>query len=94
MLIVERNAYRDGHFQEIGEVSATAPWRGAAEEGIARAAALRRLVGKAEDFDADALVDVAYRVEALGDGEHADAPMRRVVATGVAARRRALRGAA
>lgn len=94
MIIVERSAYRDGSFQEIGEVSATAPWRGASQEGVARAAALRRLVGKAEDFDADALVGVDYRVEAVATDEHCDAPTRRIVATGIAARAKKLRGAA
>ena len=73
---------------ELGAISAVSEWRGAtetADESVFRLKALHKLMRVAEDCDADALVDVDYKVERLDRTENpAAAPLKRVCATAVA----------
>jgi len=67
----------------IGRVKAVGRWRAAHEPNLAteRQAALSALMREAEDYGADALVNVRFEIDDI------DAvPLRRVVATGSAVR--------
>jgi hypothetical protein len=71
----------------IGRVKATTGW-GAARGLVAdfdREIALRALVREAEEYGADALVEVSFEIEEVR-GPDIDVPLRRVTATGTAVR--------
>ncbi|MCI4680455.1 hypothetical protein K9U39_19010 [Rhodoblastus acidophilus] len=72
----------------LGKISAASDWRGAGDAGDAnvfKLKALRQLMRAAEDYDADALLDVDYTEETLARAEHPGAaPLKRVCATAVA----------
>jgi uncharacterized protein YbjQ (UPF0145 family) len=71
----------------IGKVKATTGWRAA--RGLVadfdREIALRALVREAEEYGADALVEVSFEIEEVR-GPDVDVPLRRVTATGTAVR--------
>jgi uncharacterized protein YbjQ (UPF0145 family) len=74
------------HFA-IGKVKATTEWR-AADKSLAdldREIALRALVREAEEYAADALVEVSFAVEEVGP-DIGGVPLRRIKATGTAVR--------
>jgi uncharacterized protein YbjQ (UPF0145 family) len=71
----------------IGRVKATTEWR-AADKSVAdldRDIALRALVREAEEYGADALIEVSFSVEEVGP-DIGGVPLRRVKATGTAVR--------
>ncbi len=72
----------------LGQISAASDWRGAGELADADAPqlkALHQLMLAAEDYDADALLDVNYTEEILPRAEYPGAaPLKRVCATAVA----------
>ncbi len=72
----------------IGNVKATAGWRAAQGpiSDIEREIALRALVREAEEYDADAVVDVTFAIEEVRDADIDGVPLRRVTATGAAVR--------
>jgi uncharacterized protein YbjQ (UPF0145 family) len=75
------------HFA-IGQVKATTGWR-AAEDVVSeqdREIATRALSREAEEYGADALVDVSFSVEECRDCEIQGVKLRRVTATGTAVR--------
>ncbi len=72
----------------IGHITATTIWR-AADQPIAeldREAALRKLVREAEDYGADALVDVGFSYEETPAPDIAGIALRRITASGTAIR--------
>jgi hypothetical protein len=72
----------------LGMISAASEWRGAsdgADDNVFRLKALHKLMRVAEDCDADAVLDVDYRVERLDRTENPGAaPLKRICATAVA----------
>ena len=48
--------------------------------------ALRELIQRAEDIDADAIIDVNYEMDRVVSAEHTGVSLRRVLATGTAVR--------
>ena len=72
----------------IGQLKATTGWRPADKEisELDREIAVRALVREAEEYDAQALVDVSFSVEECRDSEIEGVQLRRVTATGTAVR--------
>ena len=72
----------------IGRVNATTGWRAA--RGLVadfdREIALRALVREAEEYGADALVEVSFEIEEVRGPDIDGVPLRRVTATGTAVR--------
>jgi uncharacterized protein YbjQ (UPF0145 family) len=52
----------------------------------ARLEALCALVSEAQEFYADAVIDLSFEVEAIRRPDFDDAPLRRTAATGIAVR--------
>lgn len=72
----------------IGQVTATTNWRNADKpvSDLDREIAVRALVREAEEYDAQALVDVNIAIEECCDAEREGMKMRRLTATGTAVR--------
>ena len=71
----------------IGKIKAASAWHAApfeAGQDNWRERALRELIRRAEDVDADAIIDVNYETDRIGPVEQTGVPLRRVMATGVA----------
>ena len=70
----------------IGRVKATTGWRAASGlvADFDREIALRALVREAEEYGADAMVDVTFEVEEVRGPDIDGVPLRRVTATGTA----------
>ena len=70
----------------IGQVKATTGWRPADQpiSDLDRDIAVRALVREAEEYDAQALVDVSFTVEECRDSEVEGVKLRRVTAKGTA----------
>jgi uncharacterized protein YbjQ (UPF0145 family) len=74
-----------GAHYPIGKVQGQSPWRAdRAPDALDRDIATRALVREAEDFDADAVVEIAYATEECRDGD--GRMLRRIVAAGRAVR--------
>jgi uncharacterized protein YbjQ (UPF0145 family) len=77
----------------IGKIKAASSWHAAEvgphqadAQGDWREMALRELIQRAEDIDADAIIDVNYEMDRVVPAEHAGVSLRRVLATGTAVR--------
>jgi len=72
----------------IGKVKATAGWRPAEKPAadFDREVALRALIREAEEYGADALVEVSFSVEEVRSPDYGGVPLRRITATGTAVR--------
>jgi uncharacterized protein YbjQ (UPF0145 family) len=70
----------------IGRLKVAGRWRAANEAGdeADRRAVLRALMREAEDYGADALIDVTFEIEEVAAGDIDGVPLRRVVAAGSA----------
>ena len=68
---------------EIGRISAASEWRGQSTEQQ-RMAALEKLKALALEYEADAIVGLDFKVDAVSAGELAPVPLERVNAVGVA----------
>lgn len=71
----------------IGMVKAASAWRaanGAPHRDNWRELALSELIRKAEEIDADAIVDCDYEIEGITPVEEIGLQLTRIVATGVA----------
>ena len=88
MQVSFNSALEDGraHYS-IGRVKAVGRWRAAHEAGAEadRQAVLRALVREAEEYGADALVEVNFAVEEVAGGIDG-VPLSRLVAAGAAVR--------
>jgi uncharacterized protein YbjQ (UPF0145 family) len=74
--------------REIGRISAATGWGGVASASSEelRAQALRRLIAKAQDYEADAIVDVDYSVDGIKSCDLSACDLKRVIVSGVAVR--------
>jgi uncharacterized protein YbjQ (UPF0145 family) len=72
----------------IGRIRATAPWRAASGSSAEadRQAAVEALSREAEDYGADALVEVRFEVEGCNGYDFNGVQLQRVTATGLAVR--------
>jgi len=72
----------------IGQLKATTSWRAAHTElsDADREVAARALIREAEEYGADALVEVSFTVEECSDCEISGVKLRRLTATGTAVR--------
>lgn len=70
----------------IGKIMAASGWHAAveAQQDDWRETALRELIQRAEDVDADAIIDVNYETDRVMPVEQAGVSLRRVLATGIA----------
>lgn len=70
----------------IGRVKAYGRWRAANEPGaeIDREAAIRALVREAEDYGADALIDVNFETDEVAGDDIDGVPLTRLVVSGSA----------
>jgi uncharacterized protein YbjQ (UPF0145 family) len=72
----------------IGRIRATTRWRAASEPGAEndRQAAIEALTREAEEYGADAVIDVRFEVDGCKGCEIEGVELRRVTATGLAVR--------
>ena len=72
----------------IGRIRAMARWRAADEPGseAERQAAIKALKREAEDYDADAIVDVRFEVDGVRGCDIGGVALQRVTVTGLAVR--------
>ena len=72
----------------IGRIRATGPWRAAGGSGAEadRRAVIEALTREAEDYGADAIVDVRFEVDGCKGGDIGGVQLERVTATGLAVR--------
>jgi uncharacterized protein YbjQ (UPF0145 family) len=75
--------------QSFGRLRAATAWHAPGAKcarGDWKAEALRALVGAAEDFEADALIEVAYDVDGVTASDLCAFQLQRVIATGTVVR--------
>jgi uncharacterized protein YbjQ (UPF0145 family) len=72
----------------IGHIKAAASWRAAGEPGAEadRQAAVEALMREAEEYGADAVVDVRFEIDGCRSYEIEGVPLQRITATGLAVR--------
>ena len=72
----------------IGRIRATAPWRAASGSSVEadRQTALEALTREAEDYGADAIIDVRFEVDGCKGYDVDGVQLQRVTATGLAVR--------
>ena len=71
----------------IGRIEAASDWHAAPVEphqGNWREMALRELIQRAEDIDADAIIGVNYETDRVAAAEQPGVSLRRILASGVA----------
>lgn len=75
-------------YVEIGRVKATTRWRAAANPGseAEREAAIRALQREAEEFGADAIVDVKFEIDGVKGADIEGVTLQRVTVSGLAIR--------
>jgi hypothetical protein len=89
MQVSRTNELKGGRaYYSIGRIKASSGWRAPNAHGSegARLEALWALVSEAQEFYADAVVDLSFEVEAIRRPNFEGAPLRRIAATGVAVR--------
>jgi hypothetical protein len=71
----------------IGRIKAATVWHASGaqpQSGDWKEIALRELIRKAEDFEADAIIGVDYEVDGVQSADLAPVTLQRVAATGIA----------
>ena len=89
MQVSFNNALDDNRVHHtIGRVKAVGRWRGANEPNLDadRQSALRALVREAEEYGADALIDVRFEIDDCARADIDGVCLRRIVAIGSAVR--------
>jgi len=89
MQVSRTNELKGGRtYHSIGRIKASSGWRAGNGQGSERARleALWALVSEAQEFYADAVIDLSFEVEAIRRPDFDGAPLRRIAATGVAVR--------
>ena len=89
MQVSRTNELKGGRaYYSIGRIKASSGWRAAKAHGSGRARleALWALVSEAQEFYADAVIDLSFEVEAIRRPNFEGSPLRRIAATGVAVR--------
>jgi uncharacterized protein YbjQ (UPF0145 family) len=71
-------------YYSIGRIKAFSGWCAVKAHGSGGAPALWALVSEAQEFYADAVIDLSFEVEAIRRPEFDGAPLRRIAATGIA----------
>jgi uncharacterized protein YbjQ (UPF0145 family) len=90
MRISSTNAIEGGRIlYAIGKIKAASAWHaanGAPLQGDWRELALRELIRRAEDIDADAIIGLDYETDGFVPVEETGVHLNRILATGVAVR--------
>ena len=75
-------------YYSIGRIKASSGWCAANAHGsvLDRLEAFWALVSEAQEFSADAVIDLSFEVEAIRRPGFDGGPLRRIAATGVAVR--------
>lgn len=70
----------------IGRITASSRWRAASAPAaeVDRRAAVQALIRQAEDYDADAIVDLHFEVDRIRRADFDATPLQRIAATGIA----------
>jgi len=87
MQVSRTNELKGGRaYYPIGRIKASSGWRAAKahSSGGARLKALWALISEAQEFYADAVIDLSFEVEAIKRPDFDGAPLRRIAATGIA----------
>ncbi len=87
MQVSHSNKLEDGrdHYS-IGRIKASSGWRaaGAASPEADRDAAVQALIREAQEYDADAIIDLDFEVDRIRRADIDGAPLQRIAATGIA----------
>jgi hypothetical protein len=89
MLLSRNKALEDGRrYYSIGCIMATSKWRPISVVGVEvdRLAAVQALIREAQEYDADAIVDLDFQVDGVMRDDIDGAPLQRVAAKGIAVR--------
>jgi uncharacterized protein YbjQ (UPF0145 family) len=90
MLISDKDAIEGARvLHPIGRIKAASAWRAVGHSGVSknwRDAVLQELIRRAEDVDADAIIQLDYEVEPVGTRFEGGVDLERVCATGIAVR--------
>ena len=71
--------------QEIGRITAASGWHGVnCERAAYRDQALKALIAKAKDFEADAVIDLDYSIDGANDLDLTSIPVERIAVSGIA----------
>jgi uncharacterized protein YbjQ (UPF0145 family) len=75
-------------YRSIARIKASRGWHAADahDSEVDRLEAFWALVSEAQEFHADAVIDLGFEVEAIGRPDYQGAPQRRIAATGIAVR--------
>ena len=87
MQVSRTNELKGGRaYYSIGRIKASSGWCAVKAHGSggARLEALWALVSEAQEFYADAVVDLSFEVEAIRRPDFDGAPLRRIAAAGIA----------
>jgi hypothetical protein len=87
MQVSRTNELKGGRaYYSIGPIKASSGWRAAKahSSGGARLEVLWALISEAQEFYADAVIDLSFEVEAIKRPDFDGAPLRRIAATGIA----------
>lgn len=90
MLISEKDAIEGARvLYPIGKIKAASAWHAVGHVPVSnnwRERVLQDLIRRAEDIDADAIIEVDYKVEPVENFEEGGVELERVYATGIAVR--------
>ena len=89
MLLSRSNTLEDGRpYYSIGRIVAASKWRPIGTAGVEmdHLAAVQALVREAQEYDADAILDLDFQVDGVLRDDIDGAPLQRVAARGVAVR--------
>jgi len=89
MLLSRNKALEDGRrYYSIGCIMATSKWRPISVAGVEvdQLAAVQALIREAQEYDADAIVDLDFQVDGVMRDDIDGAPLQRVAAKGIAVR--------
>ena len=90
MLVSEKDAIEGARvLYSIGRIKAATAWHAVGCTSLSgnwRERVLQDLIRRAEDFDADAIIGVDYRVEPVEGRDETGIELERVCATGIAVR--------
>jgi hypothetical protein len=88
--VIFQDEITDQNLIPIGKIQAASSWHGAPAdetEEFYKARALRNLIDTGQDYEADAITAIGYRIEHVDAGDTpGSAPLKRICATGIAAR--------
>ena len=90
MLISEKDAIEGARvLYPIGKIKAASAWHAVGHKPVStnwREHVLQDLIRRAEDIDADAIIEVDYKIEPVENRDECGVALERVYATGIAVR--------